>query len=100
MKNSQKVLNTEIIKQLLDQGLCACVCVCVCVYKMGSEAKRLTKEIKITAETYSKTETRVYEKIRVCKKIADEDYVMWVKMIDLKETFMSLKLMPCNNEKN
>ena len=98
MKNSQKVLNTEIIKQLLDQGLCACVC--VCVYKMGSEAKRLTKEIKITAETYSKTETRVYEKIRVCKKIADEDYVMWVKMIDLKETLMSLKLMPCNNEKN
>ena len=77
-----------------------CVCVCVCVYKMSSESKRLTKEIKITAETYSKTETRVYEKIRIYKKISDEDYVIWVKMIDLKETFMSWKLMPCNNENN
>ena len=67
---------------------------------MSSESKRLTKEIKITAETYSKTETRVYEKIRIYKKISDEDYVIWVKMIDLKETFMSWKLMPCNNEKN
>ena len=49
---------------------------------MSSEAKRLTKERKITAETYSKTKIHT---ILVCRKLTDEDYIIWVKMIDLQK---------------
>ena len=52
------------------------------MYKMSSDAKRLTKERKITAETYSKSETHT---IRVCRKFAHGHYVIWVKMIDSKK---------------
>ena len=52
------------------------------MYKMRSEAKRLTKERKVTAETYFKTETHT---LRVYRKLTDEDYVMWVKTIDLQK---------------
>ena len=45
------------------------------MYKMSSEAKRLTKERKFTAETYSKAKTHT---IRVCRKLTGEDYVIWV----------------------
>ena len=48
------------------------------MYKMSSDAKRLTKERKITAKIYSKNKTTIY----VHKKLTDEDYVTWVKMID------------------
>ena len=57
------------------------MCVCVCMYKMSSEAKTAAKERKITAETYSNTKTHA---IRVCRKLADEDYVISIKMIDLQ----------------
>ena len=49
---------------------------------MSSDAKRLPKKRKITAETYSKSETHT---IRVCRKFTDEHYVIWVKMIDSKK---------------
>ena len=52
------------------------------MYKMSSEAKRLTKERKINAETYSNIKTIV---IRLYKKLADKDYVIWIKMIDLQK---------------
>ena len=52
------------------------------MYKMRSEAKRLTKERKVTAETYFKTETHT---LRVYRKLTDEDYVVWVKTIDLQK---------------
>ena len=54
----------------------------VCIYKTSCEAKRLNKERKITAETYSKTETHT---IRVYRKFTDEDCVIWVKPIDLQK---------------
>ena len=38
--------------------------------------------LKITAETYSKTETHA---IRVYRKLTYENYVIWVKMIDLQK---------------
>ena len=43
------------------------------MYNMTREAKRLTKERKITAETYSKTKTHT---ICVYKKTTHEDYVI------------------------
>ena len=49
------------------------------MYKMSREAKTAAKERKITAETYSNTKTHT---IRVCRKLADEDYVISIKMID------------------
>ena len=52
------------------------------MYKMNSEAKRLTKERKITAETYSKTETNT---IHVYRKFTNEHYAIWVKMVDLQK---------------
>ena len=51
------------------------------MYKMSSDAKRLTKERKITAKIYSKNKTHT---ICVHKKLTDEDFVIWVKMIDLQ----------------
>ena len=48
---------------------------------MSSKAKRLTKERNITAETYSETETHT---ICVCRIFTDE-YVIWVKTIDLEK---------------
>ena len=52
------------------------------MYKMRSEAKRLTKERKVTAGTYFKIETHT---LRVYRKLTDKDYVMWVKTIDLQK---------------
>ena len=49
---------------------------------MSSEAKRLNKERRITAETYSKTKTHT---ICIYKKFTDKDYVIWVKMFDLQK---------------
>ena len=48
---------------------------------MSSGAERLPKERKITAERYFKNKTHI-----VCayRKLTDEDYVIWVKMIDLQ----------------
>ena len=54
----------------------------MCIYKTSCEAKRLNKERKITAETYSKTETHT---IRVYRNFTDEDCVIWVKPIDLQK---------------
>ena len=51
------------------------------MYKMSREAKTAAKERKITTETYSNTKTHT---IRVCRKLADEDYVISIKMIDLQ----------------
>ena len=50
------------------------------MYKMSSKAERLTEERRITAKKYSdnKIHTCVY------RKCTDEDYVIWVKMIDLQ----------------
>ena len=46
---------------------------------MSSGAERLPKERKVTAERYFKNKTHI-----VCayRKLTDEDYVIWVKMID------------------
>ena len=55
------------------------------MYKMSSEAKTYTAEI------YSKTKTHT---IRVNKKFTDEDYVIWVKMIDLQKRLCHQKLCP------
>ena len=49
---------------------------------MSSEAKRLTRERKITVETYSETKNHT---IRVYKKSTDKNYVILVKMIDLQK---------------
>ena len=73
MKNSQKLLNTYAIKKQF-----------VCLYKMSSEAKKLTKERKITAETYSKNKTHT---MRVYKIFTDVHYVVWLKMTDLQKRF-------------
>ena len=48
---------------------------------MSSDAKRLTKERKITAERYFQNKTHI---ICVDKKLTDDDYVIWVKLIDLQ----------------
>ena len=73
--------------------MCVCVrvyaCVCVCVYKMNSGAERLTKERKITAEKYSGNKIHT---ICLCRKCTDEDYVIWVKMIDLQKLLCHRKL--------
>ena len=52
------------------------------MYKMSSEAKRLTKERKITAETYFNNKTHI---ICMNKRGANDFYVIWVKMIDLQK---------------
>ena len=52
------------------------------IYKISSEAKRLTKERKITAETYFKSKTFI---IFMNKRGANDFYVIWVKMIDLQK---------------
>ena len=49
---------------------------------MSGEAKRLTKERKVTAGPYSNNKANV---IRVYRKLTGEDYVIWEKMIDLKK---------------
>ena len=48
---------------------------------MSSEAERVPKERKKNAERYFKNKTHI-----VCayRKLTDEDYVIWVKMIDLQ----------------
>ena len=55
------------------------------MYKMSREAKTAAKERKITTETYSNTKTHT---IRVCRKLADEDYVISIKMIDLQNHYV------------
>ena len=49
---------------------------------MRSEAKRFTKERKITTETYSNNKTHT---IRAYRKLTHKDYVIWVKMIELQK---------------
>ena len=56
---------------------------------MNSGAERLTKDRKITAEKYSDNKIHT---IRLCRKCADEDYVIWVKMIDLQKLLCHRKL--------
>ena len=51
---------------------------------MSCDAKRFTKERKITAKIYSKNKTRT---IYVHKILADKDYIIWVKKIDLQNYF-------------
>ena len=51
---------------------------------MSSKAKRLTKERKITVKTYSETKLHT---IRVYRKFTDENYVIWVKLIDKQKRF-------------
>ena len=78
LNNKLSKKRSEIIKHLCHKK----ILYFLCVRKMSSEAKRLAKERKITAETYSKTETHT---VSVYRKFADEDYVIWVKMIDLRK---------------
>ena len=54
----------------------------VCMYKMSSEAERLTKERKIDVKTYTKNKIRT---IRVNKKDVNGLYVIREKMIDLQK---------------
>ena len=54
--------------------------VCVCII-MSSEAKRLTKERKTTAEIYVENKTHAICKYR---RFTDWYSVMWVKMIDVQ----------------
>ena len=72
MKISQKLLSILCHQKILFF---------VCMYKMSSDAKRLTKERKITTKIFSKNKTHT-----ICghKNFTDEDYVIWVKMIDLQ----------------
>ena len=51
-------------------------------YKMSSEAERLTQERKINVKKYSKNKIHA---ICVNKGGANDLYVIWVKMIDLRE---------------
>ena len=55
--------------------------VCVCII-MSSEAKRLTKERKTTAEIYVENKTHAICKYR---RFTDWYSVMWVKMIDVQK---------------
>ena len=54
----------------------------MCLYKMSSEAGRLTKERTITTETYTKSKIHA---MCVNKKSTDYLYVIWVKMSDLQK---------------
>ena len=56
---------------------------------MNSGAERLTKDRKITAEKYSDNKIHT---IRLCRKCTDEDYGIWVKMIDLQKLLCHRKL--------
>ena len=58
---------------------------------MCGEAKRLTKERKITAGTYSNNKANV---VRVYRKLTGEDYAIWEKMIDLKKCLCHRSLCP------
>ena len=63
---------------------------------MSSEAKRLTRERKITVETYS--ETKIHT-ICVYKKSTDKNYVILVKMIDLQKRLYHQNLCPLATKK-
>ena len=54
----------------------------MCMYKMSSEAERLTKEREIDVKTYTKNKIR---SIRVNKKNVNGLYVIQEKMIDLQK---------------
>ena len=54
----------------------------MCMYKMSSEAERLTKEREIDVKTYAKNKIRT---IRVNKKNVNGLYVIQEKMIDLQK---------------
>ena len=58
------------------------LCLCGCMYKMSSEAERLTKERKITIETYTKNKNH---KICINKKGVNGLSVIWVKVIHLQK---------------
>ena len=51
------------------------------MYKIGSGTERLIEERKITAKKYSDNKIHT---ICVYRKFTDEDYVIWVKMIDIQ----------------
>ena len=63
---------------------------------MSSEAKRLTRERKITVETYSETKNHT---IRVYKKSTDKNYVILVKMIDSQKRLYHQNLCPLATKK-
>ena len=51
------------------------------MYKISSGTERLIEERKITAKKYSDNKIHT---IYVYRKFTDEDYVIWVKMIDIQ----------------
>ena len=91
------------IKQILSLSLslrvcvcvcvcvCACVCayVCVCLYKKSSEAGRVTRDGKVTLKTYSKNKIHT---ICVKKRVTNDFYVIWAKIIDLQKRLVHRNL--------
>ena len=64
---------------------------------MSTEAKRPTKERKITAETYFKNKTHI---ICMKKRGASDLYVIRVKMINLQRKVRPLKSESPGNKEN
>ena len=52
------------------------------MYKISSGTERLIEERKITAKKYSDNKIHT---LCLYRKCADEDYVIWIKMIDLQK---------------
>ena len=81
------------IKQILSLSLracvCVCVCVCVCLYKNSSEAGRVTRDGKVTLKTYSKNKIHT---ICVKKRVTNDFYVIWAKIIDLQKRLVHRNL--------
>ena len=71
--------------------VCACVCayVCVCLYKKSSEAGRVTRDGKVTLKTYSKNKIHT---ICVKKRVTNDFYVIWAKIIDLQKRLVHRNL--------
>ena len=63
---------------------------------MSSEAGRLTKERKITIETYTKSKIHA---MCVKKKGTDHLYVIWVKMSDLQKRLAHQNLIHVSMKK-
>ena len=49
---------------------------------MSREARRLTEERKITAQTYAENKIN---SVRLYRMFTDEDYVIWLKMSDYEK---------------
>ena len=71
--------------------VCACVCayVCVCLYKKSSEAGRVTRDGKVTLKTYFKNKIHT---ICVKKRVTNDFYVIWAKIIDLQKRLVHRNL--------